>query len=133
LIHTLRYVDSDAATQTLNHLRQGSYDGTLLEKNPASRRMEPGTRVFPWERSQCKDQESQDAGSGIPWSTYTIDDARFNRTAGPKSQLTCDNADHTHQNERHQIKSTYRTASRSFPPRLSLDKILWKPEERSNL
>jgi hypothetical protein len=133
LIHALRYVDADAATQTLKHLRQGSYDGTLLGKNAASRRMELGTRVFPWERSQYKDQESLDAGSGILWSTYIIDDARINRTAGPKSQLTCDNADHTHQNDRHQIKSTYRTASHPFTPRLSLDKILWKPEKRSNL
>jgi hypothetical protein len=36
LIHALRYVDSDKAMQTLNHLGLGSYDGTLLGKNSAS-------------------------------------------------------------------------------------------------
>jgi hypothetical protein len=131
LIHALRCVDPDAATQTLKHLRQGSYDGTLLGKNPASRRMELGSQIFSWERSQCKDQESLDAGPGVLWSTYIIGDPYIDRAMGPKPQLTCDNADHTHRNDQHQITSTYRTASHPFPPRQSLDKILWKPEKRS--
>jgi hypothetical protein len=131
LIQALPCVDLDAATQTLNHLRQGSYDRTLSGKNPASGRMELGSQVSPWERSQCKDQESLDAGPGVLWPTYILGDACIDRTIGPKPQLTCDNADHTHRNDQHQTTSTYRTASHPFPSRLSLEKILLKPEERS--
>jgi hypothetical protein len=46
LIHALRYVDLDTAIQTPKHLRQGSYNRTLLGKNPASRRMELRSQIF---------------------------------------------------------------------------------------
>jgi hypothetical protein len=132
LIYTLRCIDSNEATQTLYRLRRGDYDGLLLVKHPAFGRNEPKSEIFPWEDPAYEDEGLLDPDHGTISSIPTFHDWRSDRAMGSQPQPTFVDPDTVCPNDRCKLASAYTTAGSGFPPRLSLDKILSKPEEEHN-
>jgi hypothetical protein len=68
-----------------------------------------------------------------PFSIPTFHDVRSDRAMSSRPQTTCVDADTGRLNDRCHLASEYTTRSSVSPPKLSLDKILSKPEEESNV
>lgn len=96
-IYALRCVGSNEATQMLCRLRKGDFDESLLgERSTFGQGTAPTSEGFPWD----------DAANGH---------GGYNALLDPSLPTG-----------RHQIAHTYTTPYPSYPPRMSLDKILVK-------
>lgn len=129
LIYTLRCVGSDEATQILCRLRQGAYDKALSGRNFNFGSKEPTSEVFPWEYPAREDVGLLNPDLGILSHIPAFRDVRSDRAMGSRLQPTLVDPTTVRPNDLCQFASAYTTAGSGFPPRLSLDKILSKPEE----
>jgi len=136
-IYALRCVGSNEATQMLCRLRKGDYDESLLgERSTFGQGTAPTSEGFPWDDAAnghggyngLLDPDLETA-SGVP----TFYNMRSDRSArSDRAHLACLHPDHDRSTGQYRVAHAYTTPLTSYPPRMSLDKVLTKSGQGSS-